>query len=241
MMLLVKQVKGFYMFHKDYPISERLSSFMSGVYAWMTCALVVTACTAYYVALVPQIFALIHGSGIGVIGLFLLQIGLVIALSRFLHRMTFTTAVTMFLLYAMLVGVTLSFAFYAYTFASVFSTFLTAAGMFGGMSVYGYMTRSDLTSMGSIALMMLWGLFLGLVVNMFLRNPALDFMLSGAGVIIFTLLTAYDTQKIKQLGQQMLVEQQMMEKVTILGALTLYLDFINLFLYLLRFMGKRRN
>jgi len=155
--------------------------------------------------------------------------------------MTFTTAVMMFLLYAMLVGVTLSVVFYVFTIASVFSAFLTAAGMFGGMSVYGYMTRSDLTAVGSIALMMLWGLLLGLVINLFLHSPAIDFMLSGAGVIIFTLLTAYDTQKIKRLGQQMLVDQQMMEKVTILGALTLYLDFINLFLYMLRLMGKRRN
>jgi len=229
------------MFHNDYSISERISSFMNGVYAWMTCALVVTACTAYYIALVPQVFDVIYGNGISRIGLFLIQIGLVIGLARFLHRMTFTTAIMMFLLYAMLVGVTLSVIFHAYTMVSVVSTFLTAAGMFGGMSVYGYMTRSDLTAIGNIALMMLWGLFLGLVINMFLRNPAIDFMLSGAGVIIFTLLTAYDTQKIKQLGQQMLVDQQMMEKVTILGALTLYLDFINLFLYLLRFMGKRRN
>ncbi len=229
------------MLYNDYSMSERLSSFMSGVYAWMTCALVVTACTAYYIALVPQVFAIIHGSGISTIGLFLVQIGLVIGLSRFLHRMTFTTAIMMFLLYAMLVGVTLSIVFYVYTMASVFSAFLTAAGMFGGMSVYGYMTRSDLTAIGSIALMMIWGLLLGFVINFFLHNPAIDFMLSGAGVMIFTLLTAYDTQKIKQLGQQMLVDQQMMEKVTILGALTLYLDFINMFLYLLRLMGKRRN
>jgi len=229
------------MFHNNYSMSERLSSFMNGVYAWMTCALVVTACTAYCIALVPQVFTAIHGNGINTIGLFIIQIGLVMGLSRFLHRMTFTTAVMMFLLYAMLVGVTLSVVFYVYTIASIFSAFLTAAGMFGGMSVYGYMTRSDLTAIGSIALMMVWGLFLGMIVNLFLHNPAIDFMLSGAGVIIFTLLTAYDTQKIKQLGQQMLVDQQMMEKVTILGALTLYLDFINLFLYLLRLMGKRRN
>lgn len=229
------------MFHSDYSMSERLSSFMYGVYAWMTCALVLTACTAYYIALVPQVFAIIYGNGFTMFGLFLAQIGLVIGLSRFLHRMTLTTALMMFLCYATLVGATLSIVFHVYTTASIFSAFLTTAGMFGGMSVYGYMTRSDLTAMGNIAIMMVWGLILGFVVNMFLRSPGIDFMLSGAGVIIFTLLTAYDTQKIKQLGQQMLTDQEMMEKVTILGALTLYLDFINLFLYLLRFMGRRRN
>ncbi len=229
------------MFHSDYSMSERLSSFMYGVYAWMTCALVLTACTAYYIALVPQVFAIIYGNGFTLFGLFLVQIGLIVGLSRFLHRMTLTTALLMFLCYATLVGATLSVVFHVYTTASIFSAFLTTAGMFGGMSIYGYMTRSDLTAMGNIAIMMLWGLILGVVVNMFLRSPGIDFMLSGAGVIIFTLLTAYDTQKIKQLGQQMLTDQEMMEKVMILGALTLYLDFINLFLYLLRFMGRRRN
>ncbi|HEB41584.1 MAG TPA: Bax inhibitor-1/YccA family protein [Candidatus Dependentiae bacterium] len=222
-------------------MSERLSSFMYGVYAWMTCALVLTACTAYYIALVPQVFAIIYGNGFTLFGLFLVQIGLIVGLSRFLHRMTLITALLMFLCYATLVGATLSIVFHVYTTASIFSAFLTTAGMFGGMSIYGYMTRSDLTAMGNIAIMMLWGLILGVVVNMFLRSPGIDFVLSGAGVIIFTLLTAYDTQKIKQLGQQMLTDQEMMEKVMILGALTLYLDFINLFLYLLRFMGRRRN
>ncbi len=226
------------MFHSDYPMSERLSSFMYGVYAWMTCALVLTACTAYYIALVPQVFTVVQSL---FLPLFLVQIGLIFGISRFLDRMTLTTALLMFLFYSVSVGAMLSAVFYVYTTASIFSTFLTAAGMFGGMSVYGYMTRSDLTAMGSIAIMMLWGLILGLVVNMFLRSPGIDFMLSGAGVIIFTLLTAYDTQKVKRLGQQMLTDQEMMEKVTILGALTLYLDFINLFLYMLRFMGKRRH
>ena len=229
------------MFHNDYPMSERLSSFMYGVYAWMACALVVTACTAYCIALIPQFYSLIFGNGIGTIGIFLIQIGLVIGLSKFLHRMTFTTAAIMFLVYAIFVGISLSTVFYIYTIGSISSTFLTAAGMFGGMSIYGYMTRSDLTAIGNIAFMILLGLFIGLFVNIFLQSPAIDFMLSGIGVIIFSLLTAYDTQKIKQLGQQMLVEQQVIEKVSILGALTLYLDFINLFLFLLRFTGKRRN
>ncbi len=226
------------MFHSDYSMSERLSSFMYGVYAWMTCALVLTACTAYYIALVPQAVAIIASL---FWPLLLVQIGLIIGLSRFLDRMTLTTALLMFLLYSVSVGAMLSAVFYVYTTASIFSAFLTTAGMFGGMSVYGYMTRSDLTAMGNIAIMMLWGLMLGIVVNWFFRNPGVEYMISGAGVIIFTLLTAYDTQKIKRLGQQMLTDQEMMEKVMILGALTLYLDFINLFLFLLRFMGRRRN
>jgi len=226
------------MFHNDYSMSERLSSFMYGVYAWMTCALALTACTAYFLSLFPQAIAIISSL---IWPLVLVKIGLVAGLLYFLDRMTLTTALLMFLLYSVLVGVTFSGIFYFYTMASIFSTFLTVAGMFGGMSVYGYMTRSDLTAIGNIAIMMLWGLFLGIVVNIFLRSPGVEYMISGAGVIIFTLLIAYDTQKIKQLGQHMLTDQEMMEKVTILGALTLYLDFINLFLFLLRFMGRRRN
>jgi len=186
------------MFHSDYSMSERLSSFMYGVYAWMTCALVLTACTAYYIALVPQAVAIIASL---FWPLLLVQIGLIIGLSRFLDRMTLTTALLMFLLYSVSVGAMLSAVFYVYTTASIFSAFLTTAGMFGGMSVYGYMTRSDLTAMGNIAIMMLWGLILGIVVNWFFRNPGVEYMISGAGVIIFTLLTAYDTQKIKRLGQ----------------------------------------
>lgn len=220
-------------------MSERLSLFVSGVYAWMTCALVVAACTAYayYIKLVPQVFTLNHN----LFGPLLIQIGLVAGLSWFLHRMAFITAVMMFLLHAVLVGATLSIAFNLYSPASVFSILLIAAGMFGGMSVYGCVTRSDLTAIGNIAPMMLWGLFLGwLSLNFFAESlisrlkigfmfPGVNFILQGAGVIFFTLLTAYDTQKIKQLGQRMLAEQKAIQKVAVLGALTLYLDFINLF------------
>jgi uncharacterized protein len=230
------------MFH-NYSMSERLSSFMYGVYTWMACALAVTACTAYSISLFPQAFAVIYAFRFPI---FLVQFGLVMGLSWFLHRLSLTSALLMFLLYSVLIGVTFSFIFYVYTMASIISTFLTVAGMFGGMAIYGYMTRTDLTAIGNIAIMMLLGLILGLFVNKFFHNPGIDYMLSGAGVIIFTLLTAYDVQKIKQIGQQVLVNQEEMEqgtieKATILGALTLYLDFINLFLFLLRFMGKRRN
>jgi len=228
---------------QNYSMSERLSSFMYGVYAWMACALALTACTAYSISLFPQAVTIVQRLFFPIV---LVQIGLVSGLSMYLNRMKLATTLVMFLLYSISVGVLLSSIFYVYTAASIFSTFLTTAGMFGGMAVYGYMTRTDLTAIGSIAIMMLWGLLLGLIVNMFFRNPGIDYMLSGIGVIVFTLLTAYDTQKIKQIGQQMIVEQEtieqgMVEKVTILGALTLYLDFINLFLYLLRFMGRRRR
>jgi len=229
------------MMHDDYSVSSRINSFMYGVYSWMACALLVSAITAYYVAVTPAIFEWIYGNTLVLIVLFIVQIGLVIGLSLFLPRMTLITALIMFLLYAGLLGVTLSVIFHIYTTASIFATFITSAGMFGAMAVYGYLTRTDLATVGSISIMILFGLIIGLVVNLFLRSAAVDLVLSGIGVVVFSLLTAYDTQKIKQLGQRMLGEQERIQKVAVLGALTLYLDFINLFLFLLRFMGRRRK
>ncbi len=227
--------------YANYPVSQRVQSFMYGVYGWMACALSITAFVSYYVAATPALFMYIQTNSGLIILLFLLQIGLVIGLGIFLQRMTFMTALIMFFIYATSLGITLSVIFHIYTTASIISTFVTAAGMFGVMAVYGYVTRTDLTTMGNMSIMMLFGLIIGMVINLFLRNPMIDLILSGIGVLVFTLLTAYDTQKIKQIGQRMLADQETMRKVAILGALTLYLDFINLFLYLLRFMGKRRE
>ncbi len=229
------------MMYEDYPISGRVHSFMYSVYGWMACALLVSALTAYYVAATPAIFEWIYGNIFVLIMLFVAQIGLVIGLSLFLPRLTLVTALIMFFLYAGLLGVSLSVIFHIYTTASIFSTFITAAGMFGAMAVYGYLTRTDLTTVGSISIMILFGLIIGLLVNLFLRSATMDLVLSGVGVVIFSLLTAYDTQKIKELGQRMLADQETMQKVALLGALTLYLDFINLFLFLLRFMGRRQE
>lgn len=217
------------------------TNLMYGVYGWMSCALAITAGIAYYVAATPPVFMFIYQNPAILIVLFLAQLGLVIGLGLFLTRMTFVTALAMFLLYAALLGVTLSAIFQIYTAASIVSTFVTTAGMFGVMSVYGYMTRTDLTTVGNMSIMMLIGLIIGMVVNMFLRNPMVDLVISGIGVVVFVLLTAYDTQKIKRLGAQLHADQETMAKITILGALTLYLDFINLFLFLLRFMGRRRE
>ncbi len=233
--------KGIFMMQEDYSVFGRVHSFMYSVYAWMACALLISALTAYYVAVTPAIFEWIYGNIFVLIMLFVAQIGLVIGLSILLPRLTLVMALTMFLLYAGLLGVSLSVIFHIYTTASIFSTFITAAGMFGAMAVYGYVTRTDLTTVGNISVMILFGLIIGLLVNLFLRSATMDFVLSGVGVVIFSLLTAYDTQKIKMLGQRMIAEQETIQKVAVLGALTLYLDFINLFLFLLRFMGRRQE
>jgi FtsH-binding integral membrane protein len=203
--------------------------------------LAITAGTAYYVASVPAIFNYMYTHSFLVIGLMIVQLGLVFVISMFINRMSFMTALVLFLLYAATLGVTLSSIFYVYTEGSILSTFLTTACMFGAMSAYGYFTKADLTSMGNMSMMVLFGLIIAMVVNMFLKSAQFDYILSGIGVVIFVLLTAYDTQKIKQFARPMLVEHEMIGKVTLLGALMLYLDFINLFLFLLRFMGNRRE
>jgi len=174
-------------------------------------------------------------------GMIFLQLTLVIILAAFIMKLNPVTAVVLFIIYAISVGVTFSVLFSAYTESSIYATFLVTAGMFGVTCLYGYFTGADLTSLGSFGFMALIGLILGGFVNLFLRSPGFDFILSAAGVLVFTLLTAYDTQKIKMLGQRLMASPKTRDRIAILGALTLYLDFINLFLYMLRFMGRRRE
>ena len=233
--------KGMTMFSNNYELDQIASSFMAGVYGWMSCALALTAGTAYYVASTPSIFMYIYTHSAVIIGLMIFQVGLVIAISTLLNRISFVTALGMFLLYAASLGVTVSSIFFVYTQASILSTFLTTALMFGAMSLYGYMTKADLTSVGSMSMMVLIGLVIGMFVNMFLQSEQFDYVLSGIGVVVFTLLTAYDTQKIKQIARPVLADHDLAGKITLIGALTLYLDFVNLFLFLLRFMGQRRD
>jgi len=228
------------MFLNESTYEQHVSSFMAGVYGWMSSALIITAASAYYVASHASLFAMIQQPAV-LFGLFCVQIVLVIALSFFLNRLSFFTALVMFLLYSCSLGVTLSSIFYIYTQSSIALTFFVSALMFGIMSLYGYMTRSDLTAIGSISFMALIGLIIGMVVNMFLKNSSFDYILSGIGVIIFVLLTAYDTQKLKQFARPLLADRENMLKITVVGALMLYLDFINIFLFLLRFMGQRRE
>lgn len=228
------------MYSNSYELERRSSSFMAGVYGWMSCALAITAGTAYYVASTPAIFTYLYTHSGIILGLLFVQLALVIAITFFLNRISFMTALVLFLLYAATLGITLSSIFYVYTEVSIITTFLTTAGMFGAMSLYGYITKADLTTVGNMSFMVLIGLIIGMLINMFLKSEQFDYILSGIGVIIFALLTAYDTQKIKQILRTV-QDQEMVGKITLIGALTLYLDFINLFLFLLRFMGNRRE
>lgn len=214
---------------------------MYRVYGWMSIALAMTAATAYYVAHQPQLLMAIFSSPAITVTLALLQFGLVIGLSMLLPRISFTTALVMFVAYAVVTGLFLSSIFILYTYSSIYTTFLITGGMFGVMSLYGYFTKSDLTGLGNILFMALIGLIISTVVNIFVQSSGFETLLSAFGVIIFTLLTAYDVQRIKRIAMGMLANETALSQIALFGALQLYLDFINLFLYLLRFMGRRRN
>lgn len=214
------------------------TDFISRVYLWMGGALALTAGMAWYVFNTPALFARIF-SGPWFMILVIAEIGLVIGLSAAINRLPAALVSGGFILYSLLNGVTLSVILAVYTQASIAGTFLITAGMFAGTAWYGYVTKRDLTSLGSFFFMALLGLILASLVNMFLRNEAIYWVLTYAGVFIFIGLTAYDMQKIKQMAAMQMTGEGA-QKAAIMGALTLYLDFINLFLHLLRLFGKRR-
>jgi len=212
---------------------------MRKVYVWMTLALAITAITAYGVATSPLLLQTIIGNPIMFWGLIIAEFGLVIWMSARLHKLSLSTATLLFILYSAVNGATLSMIFLAYSIQSIASTFLITSGTFGVMAAYGYFTKKDLTSWGRILLMALIGLIIAAVVNIFLKNSMMDLIVSGLGVLIFVGLTAFDSQKIKGWLTTQEYADESAQKMALMGALTLYLDFINLFLYLLRFFGRR--
>jgi len=221
-------------------VAAEQQRFMVRVYNWMTAGLAITGFMAFYVSNNETIMNIIFGNPIMPIVLMIAQIGLVFWLASRVMQMSVSQATGVFMLYAGLTGVTFSFIFVVYTSASITSTFLVTAGTFGAMSLYGYTTKKDLTSWGSFLFMGLIGIIIASVVNMFMQSNMMHMIITYAGVLIFVGLTAYDTQKIKEmniLGNEGTDEDT---KEAIRGALTLYLDFINLFLMLLRLMGDRR-
>jgi FtsH-binding integral membrane protein len=214
----------------------RQNTLVRQVYAWMGVGLVVTAFMSIVTLSSPAILGAVFGNKLVFYGLMIGELALVFTLSGAIHKLSSTTATLIFIAYSALNGITLSAVALVYTASSISSTFVITAGMFGAMSVYGYMTKRDLTSWGSFLFMGLIGVVIASVVNIFVASSAMSWIISGIGVIVFTGLTAYDTWKIKELAAQGTEGR----KPAILGALTLYLDFINLFLMLLRFTGNRR-
>lgn len=219
-------------------------TFMSSVFGWMFLALGVTAVTAYLFASSPALLSvLVTETGLSILGWVVMfaPFAFVMLMSFRFQRMSKSSLSLMFLIYSVLMGMSLSFILLAYTQASIFSTFVVTAGTFGLMALVGYTTKTDLTKFGSILFMALIGILLAMVVNFFMHSGTLEYIISILGVLIFTGLTAYDVQKLKRIG--MATGEYAGEtrgKLAIMGALTLYLDFINLFLFLLRFLGNRK-
>jgi len=212
-------------------------SFITKVFNWMFLGLAATGVVAYLVSTNETILKVIYGNMFILIALMLGLLAMVWNMSANITKMSPQAAATNFFIYAALNGVLLSSIFIVYTGSSIFSAFFTTAATFGAMALYGATTKKDLTGIGSIAFMALIGLIIAQVVNMFLHNSGMTAIINYAGVLIFVALTAYDVQKIKRIGES----GNYHTNLTITGALALYLDFINLFLFILRIMGNRRN
>ncbi len=221
-------------------LDRQVSQVMKSVYVKMFAGLLVTALVAWGVAAAaPNIMGLLVTNRWLYWGLAILELGLVIGISSGINKLSSSTATMLFILFAIVNGLTLSLIFAVYTIGSIFKTFLICSGTFGAMSVYGYFTDRDLTKIGSFLYMALFGLIICCVVNIFWANTTFEWIVSGIGVLIFIGLTAWDTQKIKRMALAM--PNATDGRLATIGALSLYLDFINLFLYLLRFFGSSRN
>ena len=218
--------------------SVTLVQFFNSVYAWMASGVALTAVVAWWVSTQPQLSQLFMGPVRWV--LLIVQIGLVIAIAGAINKISTGVATILFLLYSALMGLTLSVIFHIYAAPIIATTFGVTAGMFAAVSIYGFVTKRDLTKLGSLLFMALIGLVIASIVNIFWANSTLYWIVTYAGVLIFVGLTAYDTQKLKIIAIETADNPSMAARLAISGALTLYLDFINLFLFMLRILGDRR-
>ncbi len=220
-----------------------VNEFVRSVYNWMGIGLAITGIVAFYVSHSPTMLRLVFGNPIIFFILIIGELGLVLSISGMIRRISASTATFLFVLYSVLNGITLSFIFLAYTRTSVYNTFFICAATFLACSMYGWSTKRDLTSWGSFFFMGLIGIIIASLVNMFVRSSGLSLMISYIGVFVFIGLTAYDTQRIKGLALTCPPDASasVIRKAAIIGALTLYLDFINLFLMLLRILGQQER
>ena len=247
-----QNIRGFNIINQEYQKTQALPvarTFMANVFLWMTVALAVTAITAFWFASTPGLIGSLMVVSNGHAGLSMLgwvvtlaPLGFVLLMSMGFQRLSPALMTLLFITFSILMGMSLSFVLLVYTGASVFKTFAVTSAMFGVMAFLGYTTKTDLTKFGSILMMALIGMIIAMLVNMFMHSSMMEYIISVAGVLIFTGLSAYDVQKLKRIGAGIGEGTQNADirKMSIMGALTLYLDFINLFLFLLRFLGDRK-
>ena len=224
---------------RELSMSAAFPVLMRKVYVWMTLALVLTGVTAYGVATSPGVLMALYSNRILFWGLVIAEFALVIGISAAINKLSLTMATLMFVLYSVINGALFSSIFMIYTMSSIASVFFITAGTLAVMAFVGYTTKKDLTSMGKILFMALIGIIIATVVNIFLKSTGLEMIVSYLGVLIFVGLTAYDSQKIKNMLLMAPDAGEAAQKLALLGALSLYLDFINLFIYLLRIFGRR--
>lgn len=216
----------------------RVAMFLRAVYGWMFLGLAVTAAVAWYVASSPAILSAIVGNRVLFWAILLAPLGLVIFLSARVAKLAPTTAAALFLVYSGLTGVMFAFVLLVYTGQSIANVFLVTSGMFGGLALYGTVTKRDLSGVGQFAMMGLIGVVIASIVSIFWRNDLLQFVLSVCGVVVFTGLTAWDANRLRAMA--LALPEGKTGSYAVVGALSLYLDFINLFLFLLRLFGRRR-
>ena len=246
--------RGFNIINQEYQSTQALpvtKTFIANVFLWMTLALAVTAVTAYWFASTPALIGSLinilpdgRSGGFSILGwiVMLAPLGFVLLMSLGFQRLSPGIMTLLFIAFSILMGMSLSFVLLIYTGSSVFKTYAVTSAMFGIMAVLGYTTKTDLTKFGSLLMMAVFGLIIAMVINMFMHSSVMEYIISVAGVLIFTGLTAYDVQKLKKIGAGITGpgQEANVRKMSIMGALTLYLDFINLFLFLLRFLGDRK-
>lgn len=226
---------------RDLSRSAAFPALMRKVYLWMTMALVITGLCAWGVATSPTMMQMVYGNSASIWVLFIAELGLVFYTTARIDKLSLSTATTLFIIYSALNGVTLSAIFMVYATVTIAKVFFITAATFGATALYGYMTKTDLTKFGNLFLMALFGLIIATLVNLFLHSAMLDLALSYIGVVLFVGLTAWDSQQIKRALALQPGLDEGSQKVALLGALSLYLDFINLFLYLLRIFGRSNN
>lgn len=236
-----EEITNAYARERELEMSAAFPVLMRKVYLWMTLALVITGFTAYYVAHNQTLMTALVTNQILFWGLVIGELALVIGLSAAINKLSLTVATLMFVIYSVVNGATMSFIFLVYTYSSITNVFFISAGTFAAMALFGYFTKADLSSMGKILMMALIGIIIATIVNIFTKSEGLAMILNYLGVLVFVGLTAYDSQKIKQMMMAAPDAGEVAQKMALLGALSLYLDFINLFLYLLRIFGARRN
>lgn len=219
-------------------VTTQTNSVMKRVYVRMFVGLLISAFCALGVVSSPAAMSFFFGNQIVFWGLFIAMLVMAFVLPARLTRMSTSTCLLLFCVFSAMMGVWIAPIFIVYKLGTIVSTFFITAGTFGAMSIYGYFTKSDLSKIGTYLIMALWGLIIAIVVNIFLKSSSLEWIISIVGVLLFTGLTAWDTQTVKRLAAANL-EPQMADKLATMGALNLYLDFINLFLFLLRFVGGR--